>query len=336
MMADVSQTRLLRLSRHAMACRFEVLSPPETITDLQTAYEALDVVDDVEDMLSVYREDSALSRLNRQASKGPTRVVSDLFALLQEARRLWKETDGCFDITIGPLIACWGFSHREGRIPSLSELKRALDKIGTQFLDLNTADLSVSFTRDEMSLNLGAIGKGYALDCAKRKLCASGIDTSINHGGYSSILAWGKEPHQNGWSVGIRHPLIPGRRLAKVELLNQGLSTSGSGEQFFRAQGKRFCHLLDPRSGFPVEGMLSVTAIAPSAAEADALSTAFFNLGVEKVARYCDNHPEVAAVVIPHPVGGGNLRVVPLGSALRGFEMEEHQGVEVIETPLRI
>ena len=81
---------------------------------------------------------------------------------------------------------------------------------------------------------------------------------------------------------------------------------------------------------------MSVTAIAPSAAEADALSTAFFNLGVEKVARYCDNHPEVAAVVIPLPGGGGNLRVVPLGSALRGFEMEEHQGVEVIETPLRI
>lgn len=126
----------------------------------------------------------------------------------------------------------------------------------------------------------------------------------LMHGGYSSLLARGSLAGVDGWPVGIRHPQFPQKTLATIWLKDRGLSTSGSGVQFFRHRGRRYGHLIDPRTGWPAEGMLSATVLAPTAAEAEALSTAFFVLGVERAQQYCHNHPQISALLIPIPEPG--------------------------------
>ena len=126
----------------------------------------------------------------------------------------------------------------------------------------------------------------------------------LMHGGYSSLLARGSLAGVDGWPVGIRHPQFPQKTLATLWLKDRGLSTSGSGVQFFRHRGRRYGHLIDPRTGWPADGMLSATVLAPTAAQAEALSTAFFVLGVERAQQYCHNHSEISALLIPTPEPG--------------------------------
>ena len=172
---------------------------------------------------------------------------------------------------------------------------------------------SVQFDRRGLELNLGGIGKGYALDRIGQLLREADVTDWLIHGGQSSLLACGDHQGRGGWPVGIRNPLFPNTRLATILLRDQAMSTSGSGVQSFRHQGRRFGHILDPRTGWPADGMLSVTVLAPTAAEADALSTAFFVLGVEKARAYCDNSPGVNALLIPPPSGGRTLEPINCG-----------------------
>lgn len=180
---------------------------------------------------------------------------------------------------------------------------------------------TVRFTRPGVELNLNGIGKGYALDRAAELLRGSesgyGISNWLLHGGHSSVLARGEHIGPggplSGWPVGIRNPLFPDERFATLLLRNQAMGTSGSGVQFFRVGGKRYGHVLDPRTGWPVDHLLSVTVLAGSAAEADALSTAFFVMGLEKTIEFCQNRPEVQAVLIPPPRRGRTLEPVLCG-----------------------
>ncbi|MCH7988965.1 MAG: FAD:protein FMN transferase, partial [Planctomycetes bacterium] len=144
-------------------------------------------------------------------------------------------------------------------------------------------------------------------------LVEDGLQDWLFHGGHSSILARGDHNGCGGWPVGIRNPLFPKQRLATILLKDCALSSSGSGVQHFRHAGKRYGHILDPRTGRPVEGMLSVTVLAPTAAEADALSTAFFVIGVEKTLKHCDNRDDISVLLIPPPRRGRTLEPVVCG-----------------------
>jgi thiamine biosynthesis lipoprotein len=139
-------------------------------------------------------------------------------------------------------------------------------------------------------------------------LLLDGVGDFLLHGGHSSVLARGSRSggsgNEPGWLVGLAHPLKPERRLAEFRLDNRALGTSGSGTQFFHYQGKRYGHILDPRTGQPAEGVLSSTVIAPSAAEADALSTAFYVGGIELAERYCNTHPSTSAVLVTAATAG--------------------------------
>ena len=154
---------------------------------------------------------------------------------------------------------------------------------------------------------MGGIGKGYALDRIGQLLLDDGLDNWLFHGGNSSLLARGDHNAMGGWPVGLRNPLFPKQRLATVLLRDCALSTSGTGVQHFRVEGERYGHILDPRTGWPAEELLSVTVLAPTAAEADALSTAFFVMGVESSQQYCDNREGVGAILIPPPRQGRTL-----------------------------
>jgi thiamine biosynthesis lipoprotein len=223
-------------------------------------------------------------------------------------------TEGAFDPTSGPLVSVWRQCKKENRLPTEKELADALGRVGCQHVVFNQQDITVHIARPGVTLNVNAMGKGYALDRAA-ELLKDGTSECLMHGGYSSILARGGHAGCDGWPVGIRHPLFPDRQLATVLLKDRGMSTSGSAVQFFRHQGKRYGHIVDPRTGWPVNAMLSVTVLAPDAAQAEALSTGFFVLGVEKALEYCHNHQEVAALLVPAPTSGNHLEPVVCGIA---------------------
>lgn len=296
---------LIRASRRAMATTFELVLPCGLPCALEAAHEGLDVIDRVEDQLTVYRE-SEIIRLNCRAPREPVPVDDELFQLLELAQRIGSDTGGAFNLGSGGLTKLWGFHARNGRVPALGELEQVLARFRSGRLSLDPKRQTVCFKTPEFGaecgfeLNFGSIGKGHALDCVVARWQSRWtIHSALLHGGHSSVYAIGSEPGaRGGWSVGIKHPWDPERRLAVIRLCNQGLGTSAATFQHFEHEGRRLGHILDPRTGWPAEGMASASVVAPSAAEADALATAFFVLGVESSREYCEAHPGIGAVLL--------------------------------------
>lgn len=309
---------LMQISRRAMATDFEIfLNAARHGQAMQSALQALDLVEELEGQLTVYRPLSEVMGINGRAADGPVAVEGRLFALLQAAVNLSCETGGAFDITAGPLSQVWGFYRRAGQLPDAESLQQALSRVGYRYLELDDERHTIRFLRRGVEINLNAIGKGHAVDRCGELLRAAGVDDFLIHGGQSSVLAGGSraggEPDARGWSVALRHPLKPQQRLAEFWLRNRALGTSGSGVQFFHHQGRRYGHVLDPRTGWPAEGVLSATVLAPSAALADAASTACFVMGREGTEEYCRNHPDVSAILVCPGERSGSLDMHAFG-----------------------
>jgi len=289
------------VSRPAMACRFEVTLPLEDQAGVSVACQALDEVDKLERQLTIFRENSEVSFINRRAAANPVRVEASLFSLLLLCQQLYRETGGAFDITSGPLSQCWGFLRRQGRIPGPDELEKARASVGADKLIFDCESRTIRFAQPGVEINLGSIGKGYALDLLAA-LMGGRARTALLSAGSSSIRAIGGGGRgrggHSGWTVGVRHPGYKERRLAVVQLRDAALSTSGGEEQFFERDGKRYSHIIDPRSGLPADRVASVTVIAASAAITDALATAFYVGGPELAAGYCATHPGVQVLML--------------------------------------
>lgn len=299
--APIRDAALVRYSRRAMATSFEVLLPFGMPAARAAAEAALDAIDTLEDQLTVYREQSEISRLNRRAYRETVAVEANLFELLTLAQRISAATDGAFDITAGALVKAWGFVRGPRRVPPEAVLAEVLQRIGMKYVALDGEQRAVRFLCSGLEINLGSIGKGYALDRAARLLQSQWkVSSALLHGGHSSVYAIGSQPGEaRGWPVGISHPWRAASRLAIVWLRDRALGTSAASFQHLEWQGRKLGHILDPRTGWPAEGMASASALAPTAAEADALATAFFILGVEKARQYCEAHPGIGAILLP-------------------------------------
>ena len=295
------ETAFLRQSRRAMATSFEVLLPFETPHAAEIGEAAFELIDALEAQLTVYRNDSEVSRLNQLAPSRAVPVEARLFDLLRLAQRITEETGGAFDITAGALIKAWGFFRGPKRVPGEEELRRVLERVGMRWVTLAPESRSVRFGRRGLEINLGAVGKGYALDRVAELLSQQwNLPAALLHGGYSSVYAKGAPPgEERGWPVGITHPWERTRRLALVYLRDRALGSSAATFQYLEYNGRKLGHVLDPRSGWPASGVASASVLAPTAAEADALSTAFYVGGVELARRYCADHPAVGAVLLP-------------------------------------
>jgi len=283
-----------------MACRFEVTLPLWNRAGIVVARNALDDVDKLEQQLSVFRESSEVSYLNRRAAAEPVNVESSLFELLLLCQELSHDTEGAFDITSGPLTRCWGFLKRDSRLPSPDELERARQLVGRDKLLLDAASRTVRFRSAGTEINLGSIGKGYALDRAAAMMAQSGMrPTALLNAGSSSIRAIGSGGAGSpGWLLGLGHPSNKTRRLALLRMRDCALSTSGSEEQSFVHDGRRYGHIIDPRSGVPAEDVISVSVIAQSTAITDALATAFYVGGRRLAEAYCALHPDVLVIML--------------------------------------
>ena len=275
-----------------MATEFVLMLPQNQAHHCDAAIEALENLEHIEKALTIYSEQSEIAKVNREAFQRPVRVSSDTFRLLQRAM-LWSErTAGAFDITAGPLVEAWGFTTRSGRKPTDEEIQHSLARVGYRHVILDRDSETVRFTKSGMSINLGAIGKGDALDRLAGQLRVDGVESFLLHGGNSSVVARGDQVPGSGlgWAVGIAHPSKPRRRLGGIWLHNAALATSGSGKQFFHHRGRRYGHVIDPRTGYPAGDLLSLTVITDSAADADAAATGLFVAGSEAVAGFAERN----------------------------------------------
>ena len=267
---------------------------------------AFQLIDDLEDQLTVYRDHSEVSQLNRLATQVPQSIEPGLLNLIQLAKRIHHDTGGAFDVTAGQLSRLWGFESRKGAVPSEDKIEAALELVNSDFLIVDDAQQKLSISREGVKINLGGIGKGYSLDRVAELFEQHSIHDFVIHGGQSSVLAHGgsgeqvtdQELEQRCWHVGISHPTAAGVRLAEVQLRNQALGTSGTGRQGFFYRGKRYGHIIDPRTGWPTSHFLSTTVVSNSAAISDALATAFFVMKPADVFAFCEKWPELKAVLV--------------------------------------
>jgi thiamine biosynthesis lipoprotein len=283
-----------------MGTQFEIMLPRRLRSHLEAVHFSLDEVRRLEGLMTVFEAESRISEVNREAAESPVTVERELIELFELSLKVWEQTGGAFDITAGALWNMWGFHDREERVPSTQEVEVTLESVGSQYIELEPTRRTVSFLRNGLTANFGGIGKGFALDKAAKMLQNSGLAEALLHGGHSSIYAFGDPAGSGrGWQVTIRHPLKPELNFAAVWLNSIGMATSGAGERHFLSQGKRYGHVIDPRCGRPVEHHLSATALAPTAALSDALSTAFFIMSLDEVKAFCSKHPDFGAIIVP-------------------------------------
>ena len=294
-------------SKRAMACDFEISFNLHQYRQASTATMlAFQLVDDLEDQLTIYRDHSEVSQLNRLATQTPQQVDPGLMELLQLAKQIHRDTGGAFDVTAGQLSQLWGFESRKGAVPSEDKIEAALKLVNSDFLVLDEAKQKLSISHQGVKINLGGIGKGFTLDRVAELFEQHSIHDFVIHGGQSSVLARGgsgehvadQDLEQRCWQVGISHPTAAGVRLAQVQLRNQALGTSGTARQGFFYRGKRYGHIIDPRTGWPTSHFLSTTVVSNSAAVSDALATAFFVMKPADVFVFCENHPELKVVLV--------------------------------------
>lgn len=290
------------VTRRAMATEFGVALPGEDRDAIEIAVDALEELETIESELSVYRPGSAISRINALAGIEPVRVSADVIEVLTRAVAISDLTGGAFDVTAGPLVECWGFTRRRGRKPTDAEIAAARELVGSDRITIDAPHRTVFLQQAGMAINLGGIGKGFALDRVASRLLAGGVTSFLIYGGRSSILARGSAgPDEvEGWKIGIEHPLRPGLRLGEIRLCNAALATSGSGKQFFHHRGQRMGHVLDPRLGRPSGDMLSITVITGSAMDADALATACFVEGLAATTQHL-TPPSTGSQATPDP-----------------------------------
>jgi FAD:protein FMN transferase len=275
--AEDQATGDVHLALEAMATRFElVLGGSDPVRLRAAGEEALAEIARLECQLSFYLPTSDITWINTHAGDGPVKVEPGLFLLLQKCQALSAATDGAFDITIAPLVRAWRTAMASGVLPSETSLASARAQVGFRNLHLNPEYFTAKFGCPGMNLDLGAGGKGFAIDAAIGILRAHGVPRALLHGGTSSVHVIGSPASGPGWRVGWDPP---GGTSRAFNLHNSALSVSAVHGRLFSIDGVQYGHVIDPRTGRPTRAARSVVVSGPGSLECDALSTALLVLG---------------------------------------------------------
>ena len=280
-------------------CEITLVDRSSTRRD-QAFHDAFRLIEISEKSMSVFDPESDVTRINEHAFREPVHVAADVFFVIEKSIFFSQMTRGAFDITTLPLSELWGFSKHHTVVPPLDDIKTALSRVGYKNIKLGK-DLKgkqfVELASAGVKIDLGGIAKGYICDLVVTSLIRNGIEHAlVNIGG--TIYAFGKPMGRKQWNVGIRDPRDTKKIDQTVYLDESAIATSGDYEQFFMHEGKRYSHILNPKTGYPVEDVISVTVRAPSAMVADALSTGIFVLGIEEGIRLADRLVGVEAYIV--------------------------------------
>lgn len=293
------ETQLFYLSHSAMGTTYSLYlyahSQSEADSDAASVF---DEIDRLEALLSNYQESSELSRINREASDAAVTTDPETFHFLQTSLAWSARSHGAFDITVGKLMKAWGFFRANGNVPTKAELAHVRNQTGWQRVQLNRTQRTVRFLFPGIELDPGGIGKGYAVERAVAMLRVEHVAAALLSAGSSTIYALGAPPGQAGWKVRVPALGHAERTISTVTMRDTSLSTANCSEKHFLSNGHLYCHIMDPRTLYPVEGMLQVTMIAPSATDSDALSNALFVLGPARSAQLLRQYPQDSALVI--------------------------------------
>lgn len=281
---------LKRFCHEAMATTYEIIMVEDDEKYArQAAAAAFNEVDRLEGELSRFIENSDIARINNLPADEPLRLGLDAFECLEIGCKLYDQTKGAFDITIGSLFACWRDEDGNLRKPSQEELDIARKHTGAHFLQLDEPEHTVQLSISPVQVDLGGIGKGYAVDRVAELLKDWSIEVALVSGGYSSVLALEGPVQTKGWPLTLSNPSDHKQILARPCI--KGRALSGSGLQKGR-------HIIDPRTNKPVTGRLAAWASAPDATTADALSTAFMIMSPDEIEQYCITYPDVWALIM--------------------------------------
>ena len=296
----------------SMACAYEILAYGEDAGALPGILEAaFDEVDRIDRLMSHYKPESPLSRLNREAAAGPVTVEPELFDFIADSLRYSRESDGAFDITVGPLMKTWGFFRGGGRLPSAEEIAEVRGRIGYGHVLLDRKARTIRFDRPGVDLDLGGIAKGYAVDRAVAVLRRAHVAAALVSAGGSTIYGLGAPPGREAWDVAIQDPLGGECVALTAALKDRALSVAGRAEKSFERDGVVYSHIMDPRTGQPVQGVLSVAVLTTTGTAGDALDDAFFVEGVERTREHLARVPATEAIFFL-PDGEGRWKLVRL------------------------
>jgi thiamine biosynthesis lipoprotein len=295
-----------------MACVYTIVAYGGEGPALADAVErALDEVDRIDGLMSHYRPESPLSRLNREAAEGPVAVEAELVAFLAECLRYSRESAGAFDVTVGPLLKTWGFFGGEGRLPGEAEIAAARERVGYRYVVLDSERSTVRFARPGVELDLGGIAKGYAVDRAVGILARAGITAALVSAGGSTVRALGAPPGRQGWDISLEDPLRPPKIARTLLLRDRALSVSGRQAKSFVAGGVVYSHIMDPRTGWPARDVASVAVVTDTGTAGDALDDALFVMGVAASREYLKHLPPTEAFFfLARERGGGVVHLV--------------------------
>lgn len=239
---------------------------------------ALEEVRRLDRMMSLYKDDNEITKINMAAGRKPVRVSPEIIEVVEAAERVSRLTRGAFDITVGPLVVLWQMRLKEGRVPSQKEIEAVMPRVGYRNIKIDRHKSEIFLEKPGMIIDLGGVAKGYAADRAASVLAGHGIrDAVIAIAG--DIRVMGRRPGGEPWRIGIQHPREKDRLLGVLNLSDISVSTSGGYERFMIVGKERYHHIIDPRTGMPAEGMESVTIIGSEGAIIDPLTTALFILG---------------------------------------------------------
>lgn len=258
---------------------------------------AINEITRIEKLISSWDPDSETSKINSNAGIRPVKVSRELYGLIERAINISTLTDGAFDISYASMDKIWKFDGSMTKMPSNEEIKSSVSKVGFQNIILDPDESSAFLKEKGMKIGFGAIGKGYAADQAKALLQKNNVQAGIiNASGDMNI--WGRQPNGEEWTVAITNPLNKTKSAAILPITNGAVVTSGNYEKFVQFNGTRYAHIIDPRTGYPSSGILSVTVFAPKAELADALATSVFVMGIETGLNRINQLPEIECIVI--------------------------------------
>ncbi|MCF8239212.1 MAG: FAD:protein FMN transferase [Saprospiraceae bacterium] len=251
----------------------------------------------IENLISSWDPASQTSEINRNAGIRPVEVDRELFALIQRAIGISQLTDGAFDISYAPMDKIWTFDGSMTEMPFKEAIANSVALVGYQNIVLDPANLTVFLKKEGMKIGFGAIGKGYAADQAKALLISRGVNAGIINAS-GDMSTWGKQPDGSDWKVAITNPFDKSKSFGLLPIKNGAVVTSGNYEKYVLIDGQRYSHIIDPRTGYPAKGILSVTVFAPKAELADALATSVFVLGIDIGLDRINQLPDIECIVI--------------------------------------
>jgi thiamine biosynthesis lipoprotein len=293
-MAQNPYKRTLKL----MGSRFDItVVANDSITAHKYIDTAVTEITRIEKLISSWDTTSQTSAINKNAGIAPVKVDTELFKLIQRAISISKLTDGAFDISYASMDRIWKFDGSMKQMPTNEDITASVSKVDYQNIILDLEKNTVFLKLKGMKIGFGAIGKGYAADKAKALLISKGVSSGIINAS-GDMNTWGKQPNGTEWKVAITNPLNKDKVFALLPINNGAVVTSGNYEKFVEFKGKRYTHIIDPRTGFPSSGIISVTVFAPKAELADALATSVFVMGKETGLDRINQLPNIECIII--------------------------------------